>query len=367
MKALPCLLMLLLLMSAASCAAALEGASADVSAAAAKGSAGSGAAVEPATDDVTKYENVGFAMGTVADITIYARGEDTTADITAILADIEERYISWRADGSEIAEINAAAATGKPTEVSDEMRGYIAATLSVAGNSGGAFDPTVGALTRLWDFDGGGGTVPEDGGIRKLMENVGYDRIKLQGGTVSVATGTGIDLGGIGKGIGCDAIQAYLESDEGITGALVNVGGSSTVTYGIKSDGTPWKVAVLDPRDVTGFLGVLELEGVNHISTSGDYEKYFEKDGKRYHHILDPATGYPADSGLIAVTVVSASGAEADALSTACFVLGRDKAAALLEKYGANGIFVDDERKVYVTDGLKDRFELLADGYEVAG
>jgi thiamine biosynthesis lipoprotein len=306
-------------------------------------------------------------MGTVADITIYSKGEDTTADIPTLLTEIEEKYISWRAKGSEIAEINAAAAAGRQAKVSERMRSHIAAALSVARNSDGAFDPTVGALTRLWNFDGGGGTVPDDGAIGKLMENVGYGGIELKGDTVNVATGASIDLGGIGKGIGCDAIQACFAADDDLIGAIVNVGGSSTVTYGVKSDGAPGKVAVLDPRDGTGFLGVLELEGGNHISTSGDYEKYFEKDGRRYHHILDPGTGYPADSGLIAVTVVAESGAEADALSTACFVLGRDKAAVLLEVYGADGIFVDGGRNVYVTDGLRDRFELLADGYEAAG
>ena len=110
-------------------------------------------------------------------------------------------------------------------------------------------------------------------------------------------------------------------------------------------------------------MGVLSLSGTTNVSTSGDYEKYFMQNGKRYHHILDPATGYPAESGLISVTVVSDKGLLSDGLSTACFVLGKEKGQKLLETYGAEGIFIDQNKKVTVTKGLKDKFTILNEEY----
>lgn len=138
------------------------------------------------------------------------------------------------------------------------------------------------------------------------------------------------------------------------------------MSYGSKPDGSSWQVAVTDPRDTEGdYLGVVTLNGTEFLSTSGDYEKYFIEDGVRYHHILDPSTGYPARSGLTSVTVVCDDGLNADGLSTACFVLGKDKAAKLLEKYNADGLFVDDSGHVWLTDGMKERFQLLKDTYSV--
>ena len=131
-----------------------------------------------------------------------------------------------------------------------------------------------------------------------------------------------------------------------------------------KTDGTNWNVAVQNPRGKDGeAMGVLSLSGTTNVSTSGDYEKYFMQNGKRYHHILDPSTGYPAESSLISVTVVSDNGLLSDGLSTACFVLGKEKGQKLLETYGAEGIFIDQNKKVTVTKGLKDKFTILNEEY----
>ena len=139
------------------------------------------------------------------------------------------------------------------------------------------------------------------------------------------------------------------------------------MTYGSKPDGSSWNVAVTDPRaeNDDDYLGVVALNGTEFLSTSGDYEKYFIENGVRYHHIMDPSTGYPATSGVTGVTVVCDSGLEADALSTACFVLGVEKGTQLLKAYGADGLFVDEDHHVYLTEGMKERFSLLADSYSV--
>ena len=132
---------------------------------------------------------------------------------------------------------------------------------------------------------------------------------------------------------------------------ILNLGGSSVMSYGSKPDGSAWQVAVTDPRDTEGdYLGVVTLNGTEFLSTSGDYEKYFIEDGVRYHHILDPATGYPARSGLTSVTVVCDDGLNADGLS---------------KKYNADGLFVDDSDHVWMTEGMKERFQLLKDTYSI--
>jgi thiamine biosynthesis lipoprotein len=330
-----------------------------------------GAAADTATDSAAPYEDVGFAMGTVVNQTIYMRGESVTpaavaAEIIGILEGVESKWLSWRVGDSDIAAINRAAGTGVPARVADETAAYIDDALRIAEDSGGAFDPTIGKLSRLWDFDSGKNEIPDSAEIKRLTKDVGYAGIRLNGRSVLLEKASGIDLGAAGKGIGCDEIEAYLSGVEGVRGALVNVGGSSILAYGEKGTGEPWKVAVLDPRDAAGFLGAVSLDGTHHVSTSGDYERYFETGGKRYHHILDPKTGYPADSGLMSVTVVAKNGLGCDALSTACFVLGYEKSLPLLAKHGAEGIFVDTDRRVFLTDGIKDRFTLMADGYDLA-
>ena len=148
----------------------------------------------------------------------------------------------------------------------------------------------------------------------------------------------------------------------GVTSGLVSLGGNVQL-LGAKPDGSAWKVAVESPDEDGNYLGILQAKD-KAVITSGGYERYFEKNGKKYHHIIDPATGYPADSGLISVTIVSDSGLLSDGLSTACFVLGKEKGEKLLETYGAEGVFIDQNKKVTVTKGLKDKFTILNKEYK---
>ena len=180
-----------------------------------------------------------------------------------------------------------------------------------------------------------------------------------------IPEGFKIDLGAVGKGIGCDISKEILDKND-VDGAVISVGGSILV-YGQKPDKSPWKIAITDPRgeDESLILGGLTIDKDCYISTSGDYEKYIMKDGVRYHHILDPSTGYPADSGLISVTIVCDNGLLSDGLSTACFILGLEKSQSLLEKYNAEAVFVDKDKNVYMTDGMKDMFELTNDNYKI--
>lgn len=312
------------------------------------------------------YDKSDIAMGTVVTERIYAWGEDKTGEILDLLTQTEHHYLSWRDSDSDIGQLNQQAGSG-PVPADAQTMDYLRESLRLAEKSGGAFDPTIGQLTHLWDVEAENPKIPDEKEIQRLLDESGYRKIHLDAekNQAELEENCSIDLGAIGKGIGCDKAAAFLKEDGQTQGAVIAVGGS-VLTLGQKPDGSDWKVAVRDPRgEPEELLGVLTLKGEHYVSTSGDYEKYFMQDGKRYHHILDPATGYPADAGLISVTVLGENGLISDGLSTACFVLGLEEGARLLEEYEVEGIFVDSEKNVYVSEGLINSFELEASGYIV--
>ena len=314
--------------------------------------------------DVEKYTNADFAMDTVVSETLYTSGADINTQIGEKLREMETTLLSWTEENSQISQLNNA--DGKTMEVSDDLAADLEKIRQLFQDSDGAFDPTLGKIIRLWNIDGENPHVPDQSEIDTLLPEVGYEKIQVDGNNVTLLDGCTLDLGAVGKGMGCDLIMDYLRSQPDVSGMILNLGGSSVMTYGEKPDGSPWKVALTDPRDTEGdYLGAITLDANQFLSTSGDYEKYFIEDGIRYHHILDPKTGYPVQNGLTSVTIVCDQGYLADGLSTACFVLGMDAANPLLEKYDAEAVFVDEDKNVYVTSGLMDKFELMKDGYTV--
>ena len=314
--------------------------------------------------DIEKYTNADFAMDTVVSETLYTSGEDINIQIGEKLREMETTLLSWTDENSQIFQLNSA--DGETVEVDTDLAADLAKICQLSQDSDGAFDPTLGKLIRLWDIDGENPHVPDQSEIDALLPEVGYGKIQLDGNQVTLLDGCTLDLGAVGKGMGCDLIMDYLKTQPEVSGMILNLGGSSVMTYGEKPDSSPWKVALTDPRDTEGdYLGAITLDANQFLSTSGDYEKYFIEDGIRYHHILDPKTGYPVQNGLTSVTIVCDQGYLADGLSTACFVLGMDAAKSLLEKYGAEAVFVDEDKNVYVTSGLMDKFELMKDGYTV--
>ena len=236
--------------------------------------------------------------------------------------------------------------------------------LDLARKSSGAFDPTLGRVSQLWNLERDNPYIPSKSELTELLLETGWEKISLSDGEVFLKDSVQIDLGAVGKGIGCDEARKMLEEADA-DAAVVSVGGS-ILTYGKKPDGKPWKIGIANPRNEDGesYLGSLTIDGTCSISTSGDYEKYVIEDGVRYHHILDPKTGYPAESGLISVTIVCEKGWLSDGLSTACFVLGYEDSLPLLETYQAEAVFVTEDKEVIVTDGLKDMFTLTDSSYE---
>lgn len=303
------------------------------------------------------------AMGTDCSVKVFG-AKGTAKNIMEMLSDIENKYLSWRVDGSDIANINENASETESVTPSEWTYDYLKKIVELAQKSNGAFDPTLGLLSQLWNLGTANPYIPQKSEVTELLSKTGWKNIRLDDGEVLLKDGVQIDLGAVGKGIGCDEALKLLEENDA-SAAVVSVGGS-ILTYGEKPDGNPWKVGIANPRNEDGesYLGALTIEGTKSISTSGDYEKYVIEDGVRYHHILDPKTGYPADSGLISVTIVCDEGWLSDGLSTACFVLGYDDSLSLLEEYDAEAIFVTEDKEVLVTDGLKDIFTLTDSAYE---
>lgn len=303
-----------------------------------------------------------YAMGTYIRQTVYgANGEEALRSGSAAVNGLE-RLISWRVEGSDIHRLNQNGPEG--AEIDPQTWEILQACQSVSRNSAGAFDVTVGPVSRLWDFDGSP-RVPSQDELDAALKLVGYHGLSLPMEYEAVlAAGCSLDLGAVGKGAACDAVQKSWK-ENGISRGVVSVGGSVGL-YGKKPWGEPWAVAVRDPAG-TGSLGTLSLPG-GCVSTSGSYEKTFTQNGTAYHHILDPRTGFPADSGLVSVTVWrdqgdGLDGALTDALATACFVLGAEKSPPLLERFQAEAVWVSEDRTVSVTEGLKGRFSLTGEAY----
>lgn len=290
-------------------------------------------------------EKNAVAMGTIVSQKLYGEGSAKHIEKISTLINALDDEISWREESSAVAKINSGEAV-KSRQVTD----IIEKCLQVTKDSDGAFDITIGGVTRLWNIGEDSQRVPAKKEIDLELQNVGSDKVSIASNTISLQDGTKLDLGAVGKGAACDNVMTYLKASD-IKGAVVSVGGS-IVAYGkYNKKGDKWRIAVKHPRNENEYLGVIFLsEGF--VSTSGDYERYFEQDGKRYHHIIDATTGYPADSGVISVTVVCDSGILSDALSTACFILGEKESKSLLEKYNASAIFVDSELNVSVVGDI---------------
>jgi thiamine biosynthesis lipoprotein len=295
----------------------------------------------------------GGVMGT--DLRIQAEGESAEAVDAAIEAAIaemrrvEDLMTDWRA--SPLSSLNETAGTG-PAEVPVELAALVSRSLEMAKLTGGAFDPTFASVGKLWDFKRQPPIVPSDDEIRAALVGVGHQRVQVdpERSTVELPAGTRLGLGGIAKGYGVDrAIDVLRKS--GIENAIVKAGGDMKV---LGTDrGKPWELAIKHPRDRERALAVLKVSNVC-VSTSGDYERFFEVDGRRYHHILDPRTGKPSE-GCIAATVVAPNSEYADALATAVCVLGPAEGLALIERLPrVEAIVIGMDGSVSASSGLKD-------------
>lgn len=316
------------------------------------------------TPNPTKYQRVDTAMGTVVSMTVYTTGSQEILDeLFDGVKELEQDTLSRRIPTSEIGRANAM--SGQEEIALSELCGKTIETcLQIAEDADGAFQPALGNLITLWNIDeqaqgpSSAAVIPTEAEIAEALEHCDYHDIKLNREQdiyrLSLENDVQIDLGAVGKGLALDVLRELLEKSK-VSGATVSVGGSVLV-YGEKPDEIPWKVGIVNPLAPGESLGILTVPAGQCVSTSGDYERYIEADGKRYHHILDSSTGYPAESGVRSVTILCENGMISDALSTACFVLGTEEGLKLAAKYNAEVLFVTESGEMVMSDGMKGYF-----------
>lgn len=295
-----------------------------------------------------------FAMDTYMTITAYGENAETALNLAEERVTELEKMWSVTDENSEIYAVNHSG--GKPVKVSDETAGLLEFSLKISKLTNGALDCTMYPILTEWGFTTSDYKIPTDEKISELLENTGYEKVELDGNSVTVPENMQIDLGAVGKGYAGDLVTEVLK-ENGIESALLDLGGNIQ-TIGTKPDGTEWKLGLRSPFD-EGSFATLEVSDCAVI-TSGGYERYFVgDDGETYWHILDSETGKPAHSGLVSVTIVGKDGRLCDALSTSLFVVGLDDATELWkQRDDFEMVLVTDDGKIYLTEGLEESFSL---------
>ena len=301
----------------------------------------------------TKYL---FAMDTYFIMSAYGpAGEAALKQCENMVLELEGILSVTRSD-SDVSKINESTCE----TVNEDTFLLVQEALRLCEVTGGALDITLYPVLRAWGFTTDAYRVPKAQELEILLEKVDYKNVIAEGQSIQVPEGTELDLGAVAKGYTGDCLVEILR-ENGVTSAMLDLGGN-VQTLGSKPDGTPWKVAVRDPfisageTSHTREIGVLEVVD-KCVITSGSYERYFEENGEKYWHILDPADGHPADSGLVSVTVVGDSGVRCDGLSTALFVMGKEKAVEFWRKYSDfEMLLVTEDGALYITEGLQESF-----------
>ena len=315
----------------------------------------SGSAFSDSGSDSTEPSSLTFfSMDTTMQFQVYGE-QALLEDAKSVITDLEKQ-VSVTDPNSELYRINqegTGTLTGHAATLMQEA-------LTMCSRTDGALDISIYPIVRTWGFTTGNYQVPDETTIQTLLAQVDYTKIQYDAstGTVTIPEGMTLDLGSIAKGYAGELAADSLRKN-GVKSALLNLGGN-VQTVGSKPDGSPWEVGIQDPSGDSPMM-VLSIRD-QAVVTSGGYERYFEQDGQTYWHIMDPATGHPADSGLLSVTIVGDKGSICDGLSTSLFVMGLDKASQLWSQSDDfEAVFVTDSGTVYLTEGLKDQFALTED------
>ncbi len=294
-----------------------------------------------------------IAMDTV--MSFSATGAKSEEAVDAAMKEVQKLDALWSIGKpeSEVARINA----GGGGQVSEDTQKIIQEAELVYGETGGLFDFTVYPLVELWGFPTKEYRVPAQHEIDALLPYTDASKVKLKSGEVTLGENQRIDLGGIAKGYASTRVME-IYGEYGIVSGMVSLGGNIH-TFRKRPDGNPWRIGLQDPESVTGdYLGVLKVED-KAVITSGGYERYFEQDGKKYIHIIDPRTGKPAESDLKSATVVSKNGTLADGLTTALYIMGKEKAVKFWQQSEEDFdiILVGEDGTVYLSEALSGSFE----------
>ena len=296
------------------------------------------------------YEADFFAMDTVMKLRIYG-DNDPAAQSGSVIQRISalENILSVTKEQSEVARLNA----GHTLTPSADLQTLLEQSIALSSRTKGCLDPTIYPLVKLWGFTTDQYRVPEDAELSQALQTTGTEHIVFENGAVSLSSGTQLDFGAVAKGYAAE-VSADLIREAGCSGILTLGGNIQTV--GKKPDGSAWRVGVTDPEQPDRSIAVLSLQGSHAVVTSGGYQRYFEENGVRYSHIIDPATGKSAQSGLSSVTIVADSGFLADGLSTALYVMGLEEATEFWRNSSDfEMILITQEGDIHVSEGLEAR------------
>lgn len=316
-----------------------------------------------------KYSNTYYNLGTINEITLYditkKSGDKILKECEAILKDIDNK-MSCQIASSEISKINDNAGKNY-VKVSKDTYYVIKESIKFSSMSNDTFDISIGPIINLWGIGTENARIPSEKEIKDNITLVNYKDILLDDDSHSVKLAKKnmkIDLGGIAKGYAADKIYEHLK-DEKLESALINLGGNIYV-LGNKENNQLFSIGVQDPTKPRGnSIGNIKVSNKS-VVTSGIYERYFEKNNKIYHHMLDPHTGYPFDNNLSSVTIVSDKSIICDALSTTTFGLGVKDGLKLVESLdGVDAIFITKDKKIYLSSNLKDKFNLTDSSFTI--
>ncbi len=321
-----------------------------------------------------EFDKQAFKMDTIMDIKAYGPKASAAIDAAYERIDEIEQMASASIETSDISKINLA--SGKEyVKVHPELIKMVKTAVTYSELSKGAFDITVGPLIKLWGIGTADEKLPSDAEIKEVLPLVGYKNISINESDSSIKLlkeGMSIDLGGIAKGYAADETIKILKS-YGVKNAIISLGGSSVYTLGQKPDGSLWAIAVQHPRkaEEKEYTCIIRMPE-QALSTSGDYERYFMKDGKRYHHILNPFTGYPADAAVMSDTIVIDSNIPdcnmlADILTKVTFVSGIEKGFKIIDTIqGVECMAVTTDNKIYKSSGWKHELEDISPDFTLA-
>ena len=313
---------------------------------------------------MNQAEDTDLILGTIINTRLYGKMPqkdlDAAANAAMDKARLLEQVFSVNIAGSELNYVNQNASEA-PVTVSEDLFTVTERALYYANLTGGAFDPTLGRLIALWGIGTDHANVPDTKEIASMAGKKNYENVVLDANAHTIYFKTdnfSLDLGAIAKGYVADEMKRLLVEDYGITSALLNLGGN-VITIGTKTDGSDWTLGIADPKnpeDTQNPAVLLKISGQTLV-TSGNYQRYYDApNGTRYHHILDGSTGYPAQSGTVSTTIITDCSMDADALSTAVYVLGPQKGAALIETLeNTEAVFIDDDDRVTATAGIRDK------------
>lgn len=315
-------------------------------------------------------------LNTAVQITIYDSQDKALLDDCLALCDKYELIFSRTNEKSELYKLNhrkdvsdgdfstdgqttpyPVSGTADTWHISEDLAALLSEGLDITRESDGAFDIAIAPLTSLWDFTAEDPEVPDDAAIQKALPLCSSDGVTIDGQDITLPSDDiQFDVGAIAKGYIADRLKDFLIK-KGVKSAIINLGGN-VLCIGSKPDGTPFKIGIQKPfADRNETEAVMDITGKSVVS-SGIYERCFKQDGKLYHHILNPQTGYPYDNGLISVTIISDQSVDGDALSTTCFALGLEDGLKFAEKKGVQAVFITEDYELHYTDGFRDEIRV---------